>query len=259
VADVRRLMDDYQYGEAGKIIYDFIWNDLCDWYVEMSKLSLNAPLLVRTLDTALRLLHPFMPYVTEELWQKLKEVAGGSDFRVPSFASAALILAPFPATEQWSIDNGKSSIADMSALQDVIRAIRNARSEYKVEPNKRVSALVQAGARAAMLNDNRAAIESLARVEGLTIAEMMPAPPHAMTYALGEVTVYLPMAGLVDQEAEKKRLTDELAAIEGQIVKSEALLASDFAKRAPAQVIEKEKAKLAEAQAKREQLKERLA
>jgi valyl-tRNA synthetase len=259
VADVRKLMDDYQYGEAGKIIYDFIWNDFCDWYVELSKLSLNAGVLVRTLDTALRLLHPFMPYVTEELWQKLKEVAGTSEFRVPSFESAALILAPFPAADQTSIGNGQSSIDDMSALQDVIRAIRNARSEYKVESNKRIPVLVQAGSRAAMLNENRAAIESLARVEGLTIAEALPAPEQSMTYALGEITVYLPMAGLVDLEAEKKRLADELAAIEGQITKSGALLASDFTKRAPAQVIEKEKAKLAEAQAKREQLKERLA
>ena len=258
-ADVRRLMDDYQYGEAGKVIYDFIWNDFCDWYVELSKLSLNAPLLVRTLDTALRLLHPFMPYVTEELWQKLKEVAAGAEFRVPSFDSAALILAPFPTADQSSIGTDQLSIDDMSVLQDVIRAIRNARSEYKVEPNKRVAALVQAGAHVARLNDNRTAIESLARVENLTIAETVPAPPQAMTYALGEITVYLPMAGLVDLEAEKKRLTDELAAIEGQIVKSEALLASDFAKRAPAQVIEKEKVKLAEALAKREQLKERLA
>ncbi len=259
VADVRRLMDDYQYGEAGKVIYDFIWNDFCDWYVELSKLSLNAPLLVRTLDTALRLLHPFMPYVTEELWQKLNEVAANTEFHVSSFESAALILAPFPATTDAALSTQHSALSEMAALQDVIRAIRNARSEYKVEPNKRVAALVQAGAHAAMLNGNRAAIESLARVEGLTIAEVLPAPAQAMTYALGEITVYLPMAGLVDLEAEKKRLTDELAAIEGQIVKSEALLASDFAKRAPAQVIEKEKTKLAEALAKREQLKERLA
>ncbi len=257
VADVRRLMDEYQYGEAGKIIYDFIWSDLCDWYVEFSKLSLNAAVLVRTLDTALRLLHPFMPYVTEALWQKLKQI---SNFKLQIADSAieALILAPYPAPNLesgiWNLE-----LQQMSVVQDVIRAIRNARAEYKVEPNKRIPALIQGGAHSAMLNDMRAYIQALARVDdSLSIAPSLPAPEQAMTYALGEVTVYLPMAGLVDLEAEKKRLSDELVAVEAQIAKAEALLASDFGKRAPPQAIEKERARLADARAKRAQLKDRL-
>ena len=257
VADVRRLMDDYQYGEAGKIIYDFIWNDFCDWYVELSKLQLNTPVLVRVLDATLRMLHPFMPYVTEELWQKLKEVSNPA-FEIRSFEHVALMLAPFPTSDEWATVEDRSSLTDMAALQDVIRAIRNARAEYKVEPNKRIPALVQGGSLARMLHDNRAAIELLARVSDLTIAESLAAPAQAVTHALGEATVYLPMAGLVDLAAERQRLTDEQAALTAQIAKSEALLASDFVNRAPAAVIEKERARQADARAKLAQIQERL-
>jgi valyl-tRNA synthetase len=146
----------------------------------------------------------------------------------------------------------------MAALQNVIRAIRNARAEYKVEPNKRIPALVQGGSLARMLHDNRAAIELLARVSDLTIAESLAAPAQAVTHALGEATVYLPMAGLVDLAAERQRLTDEQAALTAQIAKSEALLASDFVNRAPAAVIEKERARQADARAKLVQVEGRL-
>jgi valyl-tRNA synthetase len=255
-ADVRRLMDDYQYGEAGKLIYDFVWSDLCDWYAELSKLSLNAPVLVRTLDTALRLLHPFMPYVTEELWQKLKETATGR-INLPGFAHPSLMLAPFPnVTGQTD----PSALADMNRLQDVIRAIRNARNEYKVDAFKRIPALISAGAHATMLHENRAAIESLARIDAaaLDIGPTREAPAQAVTCALGDITVYLPLAGMVDLEAERQRLRDELTALEAQIVKAEALLASDFAQRAPAKVIEKERARLSDAQAKRDEITRQL-
>ncbi len=260
IRDVRRLMDDYQYGEAGRLIYDFIWNDFCDWYLEFSKLSLNAGVLVQTLDAALRLLHPFMPYITEEIWQKLKEAAGG-ERRVPSFEFPALMLAPYPKAAEAQIPNLPSPIAAMASVQDAIRAIRNVRSEYNVPQDRRIPAQISAGNRRDTFEAMRDAIAMLARVDAsaLTIAESVPAPDQAVTLALGEATVYLPLAGLVDLAAEKKRLGDELAGIEAQISKSEALLASDFGKRAPAAVIEKEKAKLTDLQAKREQIQARLA
>jgi valyl-tRNA synthetase len=259
IRDVRRLMDDYQYGEAGKHIYDFIWSDFCDWYLEFSKLSLNAGVLVQVLDASLRLLHPFMPFVTEEIWQKLKEAAS-SEFRVQSFEYPALMLAPYPKVDTSSIVHRQSSINEMAAVQDAIRAIRNVRSEYNVAQDKRIPAMISAGARRDTFEAMRDAIAMLARVDAsaLTIAESVPAPEQAVTLALGEATVYLPLAGLVDLAAEKKRLGDELAGIEAQIAKSDALLASDFGKRAPPAVIEKEKAKLADLHAKRGQIQERL-
>jgi valyl-tRNA synthetase len=260
IRDVRRLMDDYQYGEAGKLIYDFIWSDFCDWYLEFSKLSLNAGVLLNTLDASLRLLHPFMPYVTEEIWQKLKEVQA-SKSEVQSFSYPALMLAPYPKADEALISNLQSQISAMASVQDAIRAIRNVRSEYNVAQDKRIPAMISAGAKRDTFEAMRDAIAMLARVEasGLTIAESVPAPEQAVTLALGEATVYLPLAGLVDLAAEKKRLSDELAGIEAQITKSDALLASDFGKRAPPAVIEKEKAKLADLRARRGQLQERLA
>jgi len=258
VTNVRKLMDEYQYGEAGKLIYEFTWNDFCDWYVELAKLDFNrktAETMVATLDTILRLLHPFMPFITEEIWQKLKEVASGK-FQVESLDSPALILAPFPKA-----GGSQSPVAAMSTLQDVIRAIRQVRADYKVAPEKKVGAVIVAGDHAALLESQRAAIVALAKVDeaALTISANASAPDKAVAQILGDITVYLPMAGLVDLDAEKKRLSDELAALEQSIVKSENLLNSDFGRRAPAAVIEKEKAKLTDAQQKITQLKERLA
>ncbi len=257
-------MDEYQYGQAGRLIYEFIWNDFCDWYLEFSKLSLNAPVLVHVLDTALRLLHPFMPFVTEEIWQKLKEVASG-EWRVTSFDYPALMLAPYPTADQSEIGNAsqaqrQSTIDNMAVVQDAIRAIRNVRAEYSVEITKRIPALIGAGKYVAVFNEMREAIRMLAKVDDtLAIAETASPPDQAVTLALGDATVYLPLAGLVDLAAEKQRLSDELASHEQQINKSEALLNSDFGKRAPANVIEKERAKLADLQARREQVKVRLA
>jgi valyl-tRNA synthetase len=171
------------------------------------------------------------------------------------------MLAPYPKADEALISNLQSQISAMASVQDAIRAIRNVRSEYNVAQDKRIPAMISAGAKRDTFEAMRDAIAMLARVEasGLTIAESVPAPEQAVTLALGEATVYLPLAGLVDLAAEKKRLSDELAGIEAQITKSDALLASDFGKRAPPAVIEKEKAKLADLRARRGQLQERLA
>jgi valyl-tRNA synthetase len=263
ITDVRRLMDDYQYGEAGRLIYEFAWNDFCDWYVELAKLNFNretAEVLIHTLDTILRLLHPFMPFVTEELWQKLKEVAGAK-FQVAGLNYPALCLAPYPISSlQSPISELPSPIPQMSSVQEVIRAIRNIRAEYKVPPEKKVQAMISAGAMAEVLQSQRTAIAALGRVDedSLLVEANLPAPDKCATQVLGDVTVYLPMAGLVDLTAERKRLQDELDQLGQQITRSENLLASDFGKRAPANVIEKEKAKMADAAAKREQIAQRL-
>jgi len=259
IREVRRLMDDYQYGEAGRLIYDFVWSDFCDWYLEFSKINLNAGVLVQVLEASLRLLHPFMPFVTEELWQKLKE-AGGQFCQAQSFGFPALMLAPYPTADESTVADASSAVEQMAAVQNAIHAIRNVRAEYNVEPHRRIPALISAGRWTDAFEALREAIAMLARVDSgaLTIAGHVPAPDQAVTLALGEVTVYLPLAGLVDLDAERKRLSDELAALEAQIARSEHLLAGDFGKRAPAAVIEKERARLADLQARRAQVSERL-
>jgi valyl-tRNA synthetase len=263
IAEARRWSDEYQYGEAGRVIYEFIWNDYCDWYLELSKLSLNAPVLVHVLETSLRLLHPFMPYVTEELWQAIKNAKGriqNADWNA-RFEDPALMLAAYPTADQSSIVNGQSSIDEMSTLQGVIRALRNVRAEYNVAPDKRIGAIIAAGDKATLLNAQREALCTLARVDDaqLSIAGGSAQPSQAVTVALGDISLHVPMSGLVDLAAERARLTEERAAAEAGIAKSEALLASDFGKRAPAGVIAKENAKLAELRAKLSQLDKAIA
>ena len=151
----------------------------------------------------------------------------------------------------------------MGILQAVITQIRMVRADYKLTPDKRVAAIISASIEldARLFESQREAIVSLARVDSkqLVIGQNLPAPDKCVAVPMGSHMLYLPMVGLVDLAAEKKRLSDELAALEQAITKSETLLNSDFGKRAPPQVIEKEKAKLADAQQKIGQLKERLA
>ncbi len=267
VVDTRRLMDDYQYGEAGKLLYEFVWSDFCDWYIELSKLSKSpetVATLAHTTDVILRLLHPFMPFVTEELWQHLKRAMPANLPGAPDLSWPALMLAPYPqpAPADHQPDDATDALRVVPALQEVIRAIRNARAEHTVDVGKRIPAVISAGSLAGAFETQREAIVTLARVDAgaLTIAEFAPPPDHkAITYALGEVTVYLPLSGLIDLDQERKRLAGELAELEKAIARSESLLNGDFARRAPANLVEKERARLAEATLKRDQIRDRLA
>jgi valyl-tRNA synthetase len=263
LSEVRRQMDDYQYGEAGKLLYDFAWNDFCDWYLELSKLQNSAETrrtLIEILDTILRALHPFMPYLTEEIWQKLKDASAGESQPASLRDFPALILAPYPPAVAPTAESA-NALDHIAAMQEAVRAIRNTRSERKVAPEKRVPARIAAGRHANAFEALRPAIAALASFDAnaLEIGEALAAPAEAaVTHALGEITVYLPLSGLVDLAAEKLRLTSELEALDKAILKSEALLASDFGARAPAAVIVKEKARQAEAITKRDQIRGRL-
>ncbi len=254
-------MEDYQYGEAGRQINDFLWSEFCDWYLEISKIAVYAPdatpestapvraVLLTVLDQALRLLHPFMPFVTEALWQALP---------VPK-ETESLMLARWPEEAPWPVDDEADE--EMELLMELIRGIRNVRAEYNVEPGKRIPALFAAGTWAGLLREEQAILCTLAKLdpEGLTIAEAMDAPAHAATVVVGDVAAYLPLAGLVDLEAERARLKKELAEVAERIARSEELLAGEFARKAPAAVVEREREKLAQLQATRQQLEERLA
>jgi valyl-tRNA synthetase len=261
IATVNHLMEDYQYGEAGRQINDFLWSEFCDWYLEISKIAIYAPdatpqstaptraVLLTVLEEALRLLHPFMPFVTEALWQALP---------VPK-ETESLMLARWPEEAPWPVDERAEE--EMELLMGLIRGIRNVRAEYDVEPGKRIPALFAAGEWAGLLREEQAILCTLAKVdpEGLTIAEAMDAPAQAATVVVGDVAAYLPLAGLVDLEAERARLEKELAEVEARIARSEALLAGEFAQKAPAAVVAREREKLEDLRAARQQLEERLA
>jgi valyl-tRNA synthetase len=256
VRDVERLFQTYQYGEAGRQIYDFFWSEFADWYLEIAKLQLNegsdrpyytAYGLVRVLDICLRLLHPFIPFVTEEIWGNLRQALQGT--LLAATASEwpdALIISPFPEPqpiEGWEID----CISDFNLLQDSIRSIRNIRAEKNVKPGRLIPALLTAGDKTDLFRREKKVIAALAQLDPdkFTITSSLPSKnENDIVLALGKVEIHLPLEGLVDVNEERLRLTDELQEAEKQVHRLEKLLASSFAERAPAEIVQKERSKL---------------
>ncbi len=202
-----------------------------------------------TLDTCLRLLHPFTPYITEELWGHLKRAAQAHS---PALApqggwEEALIVAHWP-TEQPEAQSEVQAVADFSLVMDVVRAIRNARAEKKVTPGKRIPATLAGGERAEMLRRQLTVLSTLAHLDApaVQILEGLPEKPQGgASLVVSGVEIFLPLADLVDAGAERARLEKELDEVKSQIARLEELLASPFAQRAPAAVVEKERQKLA--------------
>ncbi len=259
VGQVTRLFDSYQYGEAGRQIYDFLWGEYCDWYIEAAKVRLyddtvdetaTQATLLQVLETALRLLHPFTPFFTEAIWQALPRRAREGD---------ALIVAEWPEPDPSLL--GDEAEADMGLLMDLIRGIRNSRAEYDVTPGRRLPALIAAGGAAPMLEAQRALLCALAKLDPaqLSIAAEMAPPDQAASVIVGEVICYLPLAAMVDLTAERERLGATLADVQRRIAHSEGLLGGQFAERAPAHVVERERNKLAELLSEATTLHERLA
>jgi valyl-tRNA synthetase len=271
VRDVERLFNNYQYGEAGRQIYDFFWSEFADWYVEASKLQMNeggdaayytAQRLVAVLDTCLRLLHPFTPFVTEELWGHLKHACQekGDAFTPSDGWSEALMLAHWPETLPAESGEEKD-VVDFSLVMEVVRAIRNLRVEKKVQPGKRIPAILAAGDNLALFQSQAKTISALANLDfdALQLSKDLPQKPATSASAVvSGIEVYLPLDDLVDQGAEQARLQKELEEAESQITRLEKLLSSDFAHKAPAPVVDKERQKLAAFQETVEKLKAQL-
>jgi valyl-tRNA synthetase len=266
IADVTELFDSYQYGEAGRRINDFLWNEFCDWYIEACKIRLYGDdlaarstaqaTLVTVLDLALRLLHPFMPFVTEEIWQHLK-VAWPSG----RLWEESLMISHWPAVDGVQLDDGAE--ADMELLMDLIRQIRNARAEFNVTPGKTIPAIVAGGSRLGMLQAQDRLLAFLGKVDAdqLTLCRALDEKPKQAValVAPGGVEAYLPLAGLVDLEQEIARLQKALATASDEIQRSEAMLANEsFISRAPAHVIQQQWDRLAAAQERRTRLQARL-
>ena len=261
ISEATRLMDTFQYGEAGRQMYEFFWSEFCDWYLEMSKIAIYRgdatakaqaqAVLVKVLNETLRLLHPFIPFVTEETWGYLKQAAGDETW------PAGLIVASWP--EPGPRD--EAAEAEMSLVMDIVRAIRNARAEYDVKPGQLIAAEISAGDRAGQLQAQAEVLCSLARLDPvrLLIAAHLDAPAQALTLVTGAVSIYLPLADLVDLAAERSKLQKELAETEAQTARSENLLNGPFAQRAPANVIQRERDKLADLQTRANRLRARLA
>lgn len=280
VRDVERLFAGYQYGEAGRQIYEFFWNEFADWYVEIAKLQMarggdsafyTASTLVRVLDACLRLLHPFTPFVTEALWGHLKETIAekgaayvtcmGDPWAEAAQSEPALIVARFPEprpVENWE----QQKVADFNLVQEVVRAIRNLRTEKRIPPGRKLPAILAGGERAAMLAGQRDTIAFLTGVDAQhfeIVEAVAEKPQNVIAVAVLGVEIYLSLEGAVDTAAEKARLQKELQETESQIQRLENLLNGAFTQRAPANVVERERQKLATyeetAASLREQLK----
>jgi valyl-tRNA synthetase len=253
---VERLFQNYQYGEAGRQIYEFFWGDFADWYLEIAKLQLEqgnerafytTSTLVRVLDICLRLLHPFTPFVTEELWGYLKDVTLNSPLvDLHSDWPEALIIAPWPEArdkEGWEV----RKVSDFQLVQDVVRAIRNLRSEKNIKPGKRIPATIISAEAAPILRQQASTLAALSYLDpkSLEISETLSCKPQDhIALVVGSVEIYLPLAELVDSREERTRLEKNLSEVHSQTERLENLLESPFAEKAPPEVVQKERDKL---------------
>ena len=251
---VLSALDSYRFDHAAEALYSFIWNEYCAWYLELSKPVLwddNASpeqlrgtrqTLVQVLESALRLAHPLMPYITEEIWQKVKPLVGKT--------GPSIMLEAYPEFAADMVD--EQAEADLNWVRDVIEGVRNIRGEMNISPAKPIPLLFSKGQESdqAKLEANRSFLIKLAKLESVTWLPAGEEAPLSATALVGQMEVLVPMAGLIDKDAELARLTKELAKLNGEIKRFNGKLSNaKFVDNAPAEVVDKERAKLAEAEA----------
>ncbi|ALC89779.1 valine--tRNA ligase [Bacillus sp. FJAT-18017] len=250
IETVTRLSDRYEFGEVGRALYNFIWDDFCDWYIEMAKLPLygedeaakktTRSILAYVLDNTMRLMHPFMPFITEEIWQHLPH------------KGESITTAEWPKANQELSD--EAAAEEMKLLVEIIRSVRNIRAEVNTPLSKKIKMLVKAkdASYLDMVNKNRAYIERFCNPEELQIGTELATPDKAMTAVITGVEIILPLEGLINIEEEIARLEKEKARLDKEVERVQKKLGNEgFVKKAPAHVIEEERAKEADYSEKR--------
>ncbi|MFZ1604329.1 MAG: valine--tRNA ligase, partial [Enterococcus aquimarinus] len=236
IEKVTNLFERFEFGEAGRQLYNFIWDDFCDWYIEMSKETLygedetakmmNKSVLVHVLDQSLRLLHPIMPFVTEEIWGNLPHQGD------------SLVVAQYPTVEAKWID--ETATTGMETLKELIRSVRNIRAEVNTPLSKKITLLIHTSDAEIdqFLKENINYIERFCNPEELVIANQIDAPELAMSAILTGATIYLPLADLINIDEEIERLTKELAKWTQEVKRVQGKLANErFVANAPAAVV----------------------
>ena len=273
-AHVTRLLEDFQLGEAVRTAHDFLWNEFCDWYLEIAKIELREAYsdaeregiranLAWVFEHTLRLLHPMMPFVTEEIWQSLVrgQGSGASGRSWPGLARTTepRPLAPSIAVEPWPTASGESDVEAerrMAAVMELVRGVRNVRAEYRVDPGRRVPATIVAGSEVEFYRRVAPLIGELpgTRLRPVEVVERLDSPMEgAAAIVASGVTLYIPIAGMVDVEQERGRLQRDRTTALAEIERAENLLSRPgFAQKARPDVVDKERTKL-------EGLRERLA
>lgn len=258
-------IDTYRLDLASQALYDFVWNEYCSWYLELSKPVLYSDestaeqkkgarrTLIRVLEEILRLAHPLMPFITEEIWQKIAPLAGIDK----SASNDTIMLAAYPQADEALIDQG--AIADLEWLKDVIVGIRNIRGEMNISPAKALPVFVENASKEDLrrLSDNDTFLKKLASLETITVLAKGEEAPMSATGLVGDMEILVPMAGLIDKDAECARLQKEIDKLDKEVAKINGKLGNaSFVDKAPAAVVEKEKTRLVDFEGQLVKLKE---
>jgi valyl-tRNA synthetase len=251
--EVNQALEDFKFNDAALTVYKFIWNEYCDWYIELvkSRLTVEGPekkvaqnVLLHVLEASLKLLHPFMPFITEEIWQKLPKTGD------------SIMVSTFP---EFKADRSDAKVEEtMGKVMEVITGVRNIRGEMNLNPGLKLNALIKTS-RADLevtLKEHAGFIRELARVDQITIGSDIEKPEVSASSVLGEMDLIIPLEGMMDFEEERSRIEKELKKIEKDLIFLDKKLSNpNFVKKAPAEVIEKDekrKTTLSEKQAKLE-------
>lgn len=259
--EVAKHFESYRFDLAANTLYEFTWNEYCDWYLELSKPILNSAdssetakrgtrkTLVRVLEALLRLLHPIIPFITEEAWQAVAPLAAKH--------GETIMLEPYPQGDESKIDS--SAVSELVWVKQFIIGVRKIRSEMDIAPSKALPVLL-AGLNEndqAWLNNNRMFLKTLAKLEDITVLENEADAPDSAVSLVGEMKVLIPMAGLIDKTAELTRLDKEIGKLEGEIKRLAGKLNNEsFVAKAPEAVVNKERQKLSDYETALKNLKE---
>jgi len=244
----------YRFDHAAQAIYDFTWNTFCDWYLELSKPVLTDEsavasakrgtrhTLVQTLETLLRLAHPLIPFITEEIWQQVKPLAGSK--------GDTIILAPFPKADPGLVD--PDAEGEMGWVMQFVLGIRRIKGAMDIAPGRPLPVLLQNASDLDLerLETSRKYLDALARIQSIQVLMSDVQAPESAIALVGEMKVLIPMAGLIDQEAELTRLSKAIGKLEADLAQTRKKLANpDFVAKAPLAVVQKERDKIAEQEA----------
>jgi valyl-tRNA synthetase len=256
ISETTHSIEGYRFDQAANAIYEFIWNNYCDWYLELSKPVLNSDsaseaakrgtrqTLVRVLEASLRLTHPIMPYITEEIWQRVAPLAGthdGSD-------NNTIMTQPYPVADDSLVDS--AAVTEMEWVMQAILGVRRIKGEMNIAPGKPVPVLLGNTNDSDRKNAEQHEIylSSLAKVESIEILAAGEDGPESATALVGEMKLLIPLAGLIDKDAELARLEKEMGKLQADIDRTEKKLTNPaFVDKAPEAVVNKERDKLNDA------------